>query len=138
GPTAARQAEGADAVAAAVDLLNNIDHEPLVAVGVSVTGFVDAPRQVLLQSSVAPGGEPVDLRPITDAAAGRRVVLENDLQALATQWLLTHEAEAHEDILLVFVRDGAIGAAVLIGGRPYRGCVMGGNELGHTRLPLDT
>ena len=31
-----------------------------------------------------------------------------------------------------------LGSALLIDGRPNRGCVTGANELGHTRLPVET
>jgi predicted NBD/HSP70 family sugar kinase len=66
------------------------------------------------------------------------VVLENDMHALAARWLLTHQQEQDEDVLLVYFEDGQLGSAILIEGRPNRGCVTGANELGHTRLPVDT
>lgn len=138
GPIVSREAQGEDAVTAGRELLRGLDHDALVGVGLCVTGFIDVDRRTLLVSSVAPGRDQVSLSPLFDAIPGARVVLENDLQALAVQWMLAHEAETHEDILLVYVRDGAVGAAVLINGRPNRGCVLGGNELGHTRLPVET
>jgi predicted NBD/HSP70 family sugar kinase len=60
------------------------------------------------------------------------------MHALAARWLLTHQQEQDEDVLLVYFEDGQLGSAILIEGRPNRGCVTGANELGHTRLPVDT
>jgi predicted NBD/HSP70 family sugar kinase len=60
------------------------------------------------------------------------------MHALAARWLLTHQAEQYEDVLLIYFEDGQLGAALLIDGRPNRGCVTGANELGHTRLPVET
>ena len=68
--------------------------------------------------------------PATDPA-----VLGNDMQALAARWLLTHRAEPRQDVLLVWFTDGRLGSALLVDGRPNRGSVTGGNELGHTRFP---
>ena len=52
--------------------------------------------------------------------------------------MLTHRAEITHDVLLVGFVDGSMGAAMLIAGRPNRGCVMACNELGHTRMPVET
>jgi predicted NBD/HSP70 family sugar kinase len=38
----------------------------------------------------------------------------------------------------VYVADGRIGATMLIDGRPNRGCMIGANELGHTRFFVET
>ena len=80
----------------------------------------------------------VSLKPAFDAAKKIPVVLENDMHALAARWLLTHQQEQDEDVLLVYFEDGQLGSAILIEGRPNRGCVTGANELGHTRLPVET
>jgi predicted NBD/HSP70 family sugar kinase len=59
------------------------------------------------------------------------------MHALAVRWLLTHQAEQSQDVLLVYIGDGRMGAALLIDGRPNRGCLIGANELGHTRFLVD-
>ena len=56
------------------------------------------------------------------------------MHALAVRWLLTHQAEQTQDVLLVYIGDGRLGAALLVDGRPNRGCLIGANELGHTRF----
>lgn len=124
----------------AVGLLSAAGSDRLAAVGVSVPGFIDLDRQVILLSSATPGQGSVSLQPLHDAAdrLGVPLVVENDMHALAAQWSLTHQADQRDDILLVSVRDGAVGAAVLVEGRPNRGCVGGGNELGHHRFLVDT
>jgi predicted NBD/HSP70 family sugar kinase len=65
-------------------------------------------------------------------------VLDNDMHALAARWLLTDRADHEQDILMVTFGDGHLGAALLVDGRPNRGCATGGNELGHTRFPVET
>lgn len=109
-----------------------------LGIGVSVTGFVDQQSHALLFSSAMKGGPAADLSPIFDAADGVPVVLENDMHALAARWLLTHRADHEQDVLLVWIEDGRLGAAILVNGRPNRGCATGGNELGHTRHFVET
>ncbi|CAN0461561.1 unnamed protein product, partial [Ectocarpus fasciculatus] len=43
-----------------------------------------------------------------------------------------------QDTLVVQLADGRLGASLLVEGRPNRGTIRGGNELGHTRLPIAT
>jgi predicted NBD/HSP70 family sugar kinase len=109
-----------------------------LGVGVSVTGFVDPAKRTLLFSSATQGGPAADLSPIFDAAGNLPVVLENDMHALAARWLLTHRADHQQDVLLVWIDDGRLGAAILVNGRPNRGCAIGANDLGHTRFFVET
>ncbi|MFA9477452.1 ROK family protein [Phycisphaerales bacterium AB-hyl4] len=128
-----------ETMAAASELLATSDRlDQVIAVGLSVTGFVDPVAPSILLSSAMPAATPISLEPVHKALGDLPLILENDMHALAAQWSLTHAAGPEEDILLVLVRDGAIGAAVLVDGRPNRGCVVGGNELGHTRFFIDT
>ena len=121
---------------AAAMLKKIITHETL-AIGLSVTGFVDPSEHAVLLSSALPGKSGASLAPIYNAARDLPVVLGNDMHALVARWLLTHRAGG-QDILLVLIEDGGLGAAMLIDGRPNRGCVTGGNELGHTRFFVNT
>lgn len=127
-------------VRAAADLLRRQLDAGVVCVGVSTTGFVDPrpehPR--LLLSSALPRQSSASLTPIFAAAAATPVVLDNDMHALAAAWLVTHPESARDDLLLVELRDGAIGGALVIDGKPNRGCVLGGNEIGHTRCGVRT
>ena len=83
-------------------------------------------------SSAIPDQRAISLQPIYDAAANCPLVIANDMQALAVRWMLTHRAEITNDVLLVGFVDGSMGAAMLLEGRPNKGCVMACNELGHT------
>src|SRR5690606_35749226 len=96
----------------------------VLAIGVAVPGFADPQRHTLLLSSAAPGHRSVDLTPLFDAAGGTPMVLENDMHALAARWLLEKGAGGDRDTLLVSLEDGAIGAAMLIDGKPNRGCIV--------------
>jgi predicted NBD/HSP70 family sugar kinase len=60
------------------------------------------------------------------------------MHALAARWLLTHRADHQQDVLLVWIDDGRLGSAILVDGRPNRGCATGANELGHTRYFVKT
>ncbi len=109
-----------------------------LAVGVTTTGFIDPVQKTILFSSALPGRGTESLAPVFVAAGDHPAVLGNDMQALAARWLLTHRLEPRQDVLLVWFTDGRMGSALLIDGRPNRGSVTGGNELGHTRFPVDT
>ncbi|MCC7350178.1 MAG: ROK family protein [Phycisphaerales bacterium] len=109
-----------------------------LAIGVSSPGFVDSNRGALLSGSAVAGSGPLNLQAAYKAAGTVPILLENDMHALAARWLLAHQAEPHEDVLLVYFEDGQLGSALLINGRPNRGCVVGANELGHNRFPIET
>lgn len=109
-----------------------------LAMGVSATGFIDAQQPRLLLSSALIGLPDADLSPMLQAAGKTPFYLQNDMHAMAARWLLTQSQQVDEDVLLVLLADGQVGATILIGGKPNAGCVLGGNELGHMRLPVAT
>lgn len=125
-------------VTAAAALLDKLRNDKALGVGVSLPGFYDPATRRALAGMMAPDEKPVSLSPLFDRAGGLPMVVENDMHALGARWLLTHRAEAGHDALLVHINDGALGAAVMIGGRPSRGCVGSANELGHMRYLADT
>jgi predicted NBD/HSP70 family sugar kinase len=125
-------------ISAAAALLRETMNEQTLAVGLSVTGFVDPIQRVILLSSSFVGQGGLSLQPLYDVAGDRPIILENNLHALAAWWLLVHQAESDEDVMLVSIGDGQMGAALLIEGRPNRGCATGANELGHMRFFVDT
>ena len=118
-------------------LTQQIDHKTL-AIGVSITGLIDLRNRTLLFSSALPEARDVSLAPLYESAGDVPVVLDNDQHAVAAWWLLVQRVDPREDALLVGLRDGRLGASMLAGGPPNRGCVLAGNELGHTRLPVET
>ena len=117
-------------------LRNLLLSNPL-ALGVSVPGFVDPEKMRILFSAAMPGRE-VDLEPFFRRVGETPVVLNTDVHALATRWLMNHVEAEHEDSLVVTLEDGAVGASMLVEGRPNKGCVLGGNELGHMNLCVET
>lgn len=125
-------------VLAAATMLKRLLRGNVFAVGLSVTGLVDLELKRLLFSSATSAARDVSIAPLLAAAGDVPVIVDNDQHALAARWLLTHRADPREDILLVGFDDGRMGASHLVGGRPARGCVISANELGHTRLPVDT
>jgi predicted NBD/HSP70 family sugar kinase len=130
---------GADRlVDAAAALLGKVEDSQAMGVGVSVPGFYDPESKRIMSGPAVPDQPPVSLMPILERAGELPVTIENDMHALGARWLLTHRAAAGQDVLLINIGDGALGAAVLIGGRPHRGCASSANELGHMRYFADT
>lgn len=129
--------EGEAVTDAAAVMLKRLLAPEAVAVGVTTTGLLDAESRRILFSTAVPDHRPTSAQPIYDAAGDLPLRFDNDMRAWATRWQLTHPASPREDLLLVHIRDGAIGAALMIDGKPNRGCVVGGNELGYTRLPVE-
>jgi predicted NBD/HSP70 family sugar kinase len=125
-------------ISSTVELLEERIDDATLGIGLSTPGFVDPVKRAILFSAMTSRTGAVSLKPAFDAAGKLPVVLENDMHALAARWLLTHQQEQDEDVLLVYFEDGQLGSAILIEGRPNRGCVTGANELGHTRLPVET
>jgi predicted NBD/HSP70 family sugar kinase len=126
------------AIATAQSLLEESLSDKTLAIGLTVTGFVDPEKRSILLSSSFAGRGGISLEPLYEMAHGLPVVLENNMHALAAWWLLIHQAESDEDVLLVSIADGQMGAALLVEGRPNRGCATGANELGHVRFFVDT
>lgn len=125
-------------VSEAVSLVRELCNDRTLALGISTTGFVDPQTRSILTSSATQRRSPTRIGDVYAAAAGCPVLLENDMHAQATCWLLNQDVDIREDILLIDLRDGAIGSALLVGGKANRGCIIGGNELGHTRFPVNT
>lgn len=125
-------------VNAAASLLQKVHAPQAVGIGVSMPGFYDPATRKTLAGMMTSHDQPVSLAPLFDRADRLPLTVENDMHALGARWLLTHRADAGQDVLLVNIGDGALGAAVLVAGRPSRGCVSSANELGHMRYLADT
>jgi predicted NBD/HSP70 family sugar kinase len=110
----------------------------VLTIGLTTTGGVDPVNRTSLYGSAWPSARVVKLQPLYDMAQDRPFILENDMHALAARWTLNHAEAQHEDVLLVHFDDGILGSALLVNGRPNRGCIISANELGHTRFPIET
>jgi predicted NBD/HSP70 family sugar kinase len=119
-------------------LLGDVVNDQTFLIGLSTTGFVDPAHRRILFSSALPGIQSVSLDSLLHSTGDRPVVVDNDMHALAARWLQEHHHPLGEDVLLIYFDDGQLGAALLVRGEPNRGCLVGGNELGHTRLPVET
>lgn len=108
-----------------------------IALGVSVTGFVDPDRLRILFSSATPFGE-LDLAPFFKRAGDIPIVLNSEMHALSIRWRMGRAESQDEDVIVVKLDDGAVGASLLVGGVPNKGCLLGGSELGHMRLGVET
>jgi predicted NBD/HSP70 family sugar kinase len=114
--------------------------------GLSTTGLVDTEARRILLSSALPQQHFASLDSLFAVVVGccsrgvddKPIIVENDMHALAARWLQEHHRQLDEDVLLVYLDDGQLGAALLVRGEPNWGCLVGGNELGHTRLPVET
>jgi len=113
----------ANIVKAACRLVDKVLNRQSLAIGVSVTGFVDPDHGDILFSSSTTGLGTVSLKTLYTLAGKLPVFLGNDMHACAMRWMLTHRAQVAQDVLLVGLSDGAVGASLLIDGRPNRGCI---------------
>lgn len=119
----------------ASDLLATHIQPRAIGIGLSTRGLVDpVSHRVLLSGK----DRDVELAPIDRAAGAVPVMVENDVHAMAARWLQTRGPEADETVLLVFMEDGQLGAALLVEGHPPASAIIGAHELGHTRLRVDT
>ena len=125
-------------VTAACELLKTINLRNTIAIGASVTGFVDTQTGSILTSSATMHRSATRLDCLYAVAGSCPVLLENDMHALAAYWQLHQASSVLDDVLLIDLRDGAVGAALLVAGRLNQGCIIGGNELGHARFPVET
>ena len=125
-------------IPAATQMLGSVIDQKTIGVSCNVTGLIDPDSEAILFSSAVQGRGAISLKPITEAAGSLPVLFDNDMHALAARWVLTHQAEQDQDLLLVSINDGAIGSAMLIDGKPNDGCVLSANELGHTRFFTET
>ena len=131
-------ASPSDTVSVTAGLLSRLTNDQTFLVGLSTTGFVDTAARRILLSSALPDEHVASLDSLLDVAGARPLAVENDMHALAARWLQEHHRQPTEDVILVYVDDGQLGSALLVRGEPNWGCLVGGNELGHTTLPVDT
>ncbi len=122
---------------ALTSLLRGLLRANPLALGVSVTGFVDPDQLKILFSSAAPFEE-LDLVPIFKRARDIPVVLNSEMQAFGVRWIMGRTESQAEDVIVVKLEDGAVGASLLLGGSPNKGCLLGGSELGHMRFGVET
>jgi predicted NBD/HSP70 family sugar kinase len=108
----------------------------LVALGVAVTGLVDSDRGVCLVRSNTPGWEDFALGAALAERLGCPVLVEETARAKALAELRRGRGRGHRHFL--YVEAGtAIGAGIIIDGRPLRGVHGLAGELGHVIVDHD-
>ena len=106
-------------------------HSPRVAaIGLSVTGIIDSERGICTMRTHTPGWEHFALAPALQRALGLPVVMEETARAKAVAELRLGAAQGQQHFLYVDAGT-AIGAGIVIDGRPFRGIGGLAGELGH-------
>lgn len=113
----------------------NIMKENILGVGVGIVGKVDR-EQGISNHAYALWNQEVNVKAILENAMGIRVVVDNNVRALAIGELDYHEAEETTNILFVKYGPG-IGSAMTINNEIYYGSSNSAGELGHTIVEFD-
>lgn len=107
--------------------------EPVVAIGMSLPGVVDAVRCVPVDSPVMGGWDGVELAPYFRGLTDAPLLLANDADALACSELFGPAGLTMEDVLVVKASTG-LGMGIIVGGKLLTGHHGAAGEIGHTRL----
>lgn len=105
---------------------------PVVAIGMSLPGTVDAARGVSLDSPVMQGWDGVALAPYLTGLTSAPLYVANDGDVLARSELL-FRPEGMRDALVVKASTG-LGLGIVADGRVVGGHLGAAGEIGHTRL----
>lgn len=107
----------------------------VVSLGITFRGLIDIEQGYIFSAVLGKKTENVDFAALSKEVQqiGPMLVLDNDMHGIAAQWLFANRL-TKEDTLLIYLNDTQVGAALLIDGQPNRGCILGGNELGHMRI----
>ncbi len=104
--------------------------EPLVRVGVSVPGPVDAGRGLLLNPPNLEGWEEVPIGAALAQDLGAEVRVENDANAAVLAEATFGAGRGIDDLVYLTMSTG-VGAGILSGGQLLRGAFGGAGEAGH-------
>ncbi|MCW2792141.1 MAG: hypothetical protein JWO76_1239, partial [Nocardioides sp.] len=103
---------------------------PVVAIGMSLPGTVDAARGVSLDSPVMQGWDGVELAPYLAGLTAAQLHVANDGDVLARSELL-FRPEGLRDALVVKASTG-LGLGIVAGGRVVTGDLGAAGEIGHS------
>ncbi len=121
-----------DALEAAVrDLLD----DSVAAVGFGVPSRIDQRVGVAIASANIPLVD-VPLRDLMRERLGLPVAIENDANAAAIAEWVAGAGRGTSDMVMLTLGTG-VGGGLILGGRPYRGSIGAGVELGHVVLVHD-
>ena len=107
----------------------------LAGIGVAIPGPVDERRGIVLDAPNL-GWSEVPLREMAVTRTGLQVFITHDVRAAASGEAALGSARGAGDHLFVAMGTG-IGAAVVIGGKPYTGTHAAAGEMGHMTIDPD-
>jgi predicted NBD/HSP70 family sugar kinase len=126
-----------EAMNAACELLDRLcktyEVDDLVTIVAGIPGPVDAQRGVVRSPTILSGWVGLDPAKELERRLGHSVLVENDAVLGAIGEHRRGVAAGHDDVLYVKISDG-IGAALILGGRIYKGSAGLAGEIGHNRL----
>ena len=126
-----------EAMNAACGLLDGLcktyEVDDLVTIVAGIPGPVDARRGVVRSPTILSGWVGLDPGKELERRLGHSVLVENDAVLGAIGEHRRGVAAGHDDVLYVKISDG-IGAALILGGRIYKGSAGLAGEIGHNRL----
>ncbi|MEV1004544.1 ROK family transcriptional regulator [Nonomuraea sp. NPDC050202] len=120
----------ADAVESVVREISGVP--PLLGVGVGVPGSVDD-QAVGTVNAPTLGWQAMPVGERLRRRLNLPVLVENDVNALAAAERLYGRGRTHSDFLVLTIGRG-VGAAIVAGGRVYRGARGGAGEFGHLQV----
>ncbi len=123
-----------DTLAAACRTVDLKTHE-ISAIGLGISGFVDAPRN-FIHWSPSLTRRNVNLGALLARHMPAPVFIDNDVNLVAKAEQLFGEGRGVRDFLVVTIEHG-VGLGIVVDGRIYRGERGCGAEFGHTKVQLD-
>ena len=115
------------------DLVTRLDPNELSPVGLAAAGVLDATEGIVRESPNFPEWKDFPLGQALSIATGRRVVLENDANAVILGEARFGVARGQRSLFGYTVGTG-VGGAIIIDGRLYRGERGMAGELGHVTV----
>jgi predicted NBD/HSP70 family sugar kinase/transposase len=116
-----------------------IDRARVVGIGLNLPGHVDGDTGTVILSHSLGGSHPwtkVDLAQRLKDHSGFRVVIENDVNALAVHAQSFGAARSLRNVAVVYIApNGGVGAGLVIDGRLIHGHAWAAGELGHIPVP---
>ncbi len=112
-------------------LLDGVE-PPVLGVGLSLPGTLDAQRGISIGSPVMSGWDGVELAPYLDHVTHAPLFVGNDADVLARSELLGRSA-ALDDVLVVKASTG-LGLGIIADGRVLSGHLGAAGEIGHTKV----
>lgn len=128
-----------DEVLRAIDLAcEAVDADPATVntVCIGTAGYVDPGRDGTLFSETLPGWPTSHVRETLEAAVGRTIAVENDVN-LAAHAERVLGAGIDEDVFAILWLGNGVGAAFDIGGDLHRGSFGGAGEIGYLPVSAD-